>query len=228
MTGKFSDNLEFADSAKKKSFVDSIVSGNFHNQAAKGAESALSCMLARTAAYTGQEVTWDAFAEIQGSLGSQNRYQQAALVRSNAANHSALITMERAKQIKVDRLQTNLFEEHFMSRTSRRDFLKSSANDRLHLGTRRHGTSWFTGSIRRCRSASCARHTSSARSAPLALKKGVLLDMLPEKMSFAERFMLAKNVGFDVVQAPTTPNQQTAEEIRARGRQGRYSTSIPS
>ena len=60
MTGKFSDNLEFADSAKKKSFVDSIVSGNFHNQAAKGAESALSCMLARTAAYKGQEVTWDA------------------------------------------------------------------------------------------------------------------------------------------------------------------------
>jgi myo-inositol 2-dehydrogenase/D-chiro-inositol 1-dehydrogenase len=60
VTGKFSDNLEFADSAKKKSFIDSIVSGNFHNQAAKGAESALSCMLARTAAYKGQEVTWDA------------------------------------------------------------------------------------------------------------------------------------------------------------------------
>ena len=50
--------------------------------------------------------------------------------------------------------------------------------------------------------------------APLALKKGVLLDMLPEKMSFAERFMLAKDVGFDVVQAPTMPNQQTAEEIK--------------
>jgi myo-inositol 2-dehydrogenase / D-chiro-inositol 1-dehydrogenase len=59
VTGKFSDNLQFADSAKKKSFVDSIVTANFHNQAAKGAESALSCMLARTAAYKGQEVTWD-------------------------------------------------------------------------------------------------------------------------------------------------------------------------
>jgi myo-inositol 2-dehydrogenase/D-chiro-inositol 1-dehydrogenase len=58
-TGKFSDNLEFADSAKKKSFIDSITSGNFHNQAAKGAESALTCMLARTAAYTGHQVTWD-------------------------------------------------------------------------------------------------------------------------------------------------------------------------
>lgn len=58
-TGKFTSNLEFADAEKKKAFVESITSGNFHNQAAKGAESALSCMMARTAAYTGQEVMWD-------------------------------------------------------------------------------------------------------------------------------------------------------------------------
>jgi len=58
-TGNFSSNLEFADSEKKKAFVASITSGNFHSQAAKGAESALSCMMARSAAYTGREVTWD-------------------------------------------------------------------------------------------------------------------------------------------------------------------------
>jgi myo-inositol 2-dehydrogenase/D-chiro-inositol 1-dehydrogenase len=58
-TGSFSSNLEFADAEKKKAFVESITSGKFHNQAAKGAESALSCMMARTAAYTGSEVTWD-------------------------------------------------------------------------------------------------------------------------------------------------------------------------
>jgi len=58
-TGNFSSNLEFADSEKKKAFVESITTGNFHNQAAKGAESALSCMMARSAAYTGREVTWD-------------------------------------------------------------------------------------------------------------------------------------------------------------------------
>lgn len=58
-TGKFTSNLEFADAEKKKSFVESITSGNFHNQAGKGAESALSCMLARSAAYQGREVTWD-------------------------------------------------------------------------------------------------------------------------------------------------------------------------
>src|SRR6266576_3145999 len=59
VTGSFTSNLEFADTEKKKAFVESISSGNFHNQAAKGAESALSCMMARTAAYTGHEVTWD-------------------------------------------------------------------------------------------------------------------------------------------------------------------------
>ena len=59
VTGKFTSNLEFADREKKKAFVESITSGNFHNQADKGAESALSCMMARTAAYTGREVTWE-------------------------------------------------------------------------------------------------------------------------------------------------------------------------
>ena len=58
-TGKFTSNLELADPEKKKAFVSSITSGHFHNQAAKGAESALSCMLARLAAYAGRETTWD-------------------------------------------------------------------------------------------------------------------------------------------------------------------------
>jgi myo-inositol 2-dehydrogenase / D-chiro-inositol 1-dehydrogenase len=59
VTGKFVSNLESADPEKKKAFVESITSGKFHNQAEKGAESALSCMMARTAAYKGHEVTWD-------------------------------------------------------------------------------------------------------------------------------------------------------------------------
>jgi myo-inositol 2-dehydrogenase / D-chiro-inositol 1-dehydrogenase len=59
-TGKFTtSNLEQADPEKKKAFVESITSGKFHNQGAKGAESALSCIMARSAAYTGGEVTWD-------------------------------------------------------------------------------------------------------------------------------------------------------------------------
>jgi myo-inositol 2-dehydrogenase / D-chiro-inositol 1-dehydrogenase len=61
-SGVFHDNLAQADPEKKKSFVDSILSGNFHNQAAQGVESALSCMMARHAAYTGKEVTYEAIA----------------------------------------------------------------------------------------------------------------------------------------------------------------------
>src|SRR5438309_156859 len=59
VTGNFTSNLELADSEKKKAFVESITSGKFHNQTAKGTESALSCIMARTAAYTGREVTWE-------------------------------------------------------------------------------------------------------------------------------------------------------------------------
>lgn len=59
VTGNFSDNLAQADSEKHAAFIRSIVSGQFHNQAALGAESALTAMLGRTAAYTGRETTWD-------------------------------------------------------------------------------------------------------------------------------------------------------------------------
>ena len=59
VTGNFTSNLEQADPEKKKAFLESIASGKFHNQTAAGADSALSCMMARTAAYTGREVSWD-------------------------------------------------------------------------------------------------------------------------------------------------------------------------
>ena len=58
-TGNFSSNLQLADAEKKKAFVDSISGGNFHSQADKGAESAISCMMAREAAFKKREITWD-------------------------------------------------------------------------------------------------------------------------------------------------------------------------
>lgn len=60
--GIFEDNLAQADPAKKMSFVDSILRGKYHNQAAQGVESALSCMMARRAAYTGEEASYSAVA----------------------------------------------------------------------------------------------------------------------------------------------------------------------
>jgi hypothetical protein len=53
------DGLAGAEAVKTKAFVDSITSGKFHNQAATGAESALSAILGRMAAYSGHEVTWE-------------------------------------------------------------------------------------------------------------------------------------------------------------------------
>jgi hexulose-6-phosphate isomerase len=38
--------------------------------------------------------------------------------------------------------------------------------------------------------------------------------MLPGKVSYADRFKMARDVGFAVVQAPTTPDQRSAEEIK--------------
>jgi predicted dehydrogenase len=57
--GTFKGALDQADSEKQKAFVESITSRRFHNQAAQGAESALSAILGRTAAYTGRPVTWE-------------------------------------------------------------------------------------------------------------------------------------------------------------------------
>jgi predicted dehydrogenase len=57
--GAFSDNLAFADRDKERTFIDSITSGNSHNQIAAGVETALSCMLGRMAGLTKHEVAWD-------------------------------------------------------------------------------------------------------------------------------------------------------------------------
>jgi len=57
--GVFHDALEQADAEKEKAFISSITSGRFHNQAALGAETALSTILGRQAAYSGQTLTWE-------------------------------------------------------------------------------------------------------------------------------------------------------------------------
>lgn len=89
-----------------------------------------------------------------------------------------------------------------MHNSSRREFLKSSL------------TAAGAGSLSTCLPASAlSAATTSPRelffvpadSATLPIKKGVLLEMLPEKLSYVDGFKLARDVGSDVVQAPTTP-----------------------
>ncbi len=58
-SGLFRDNLAQADAEKHKAFIRSIMSGKFENQGAQGVESALSCIMAREAAYSGEPLGWD-------------------------------------------------------------------------------------------------------------------------------------------------------------------------
>jgi myo-inositol 2-dehydrogenase/D-chiro-inositol 1-dehydrogenase len=53
------NTLEQANAEKVKAFVDGIRSGTFVNESKQGAESTLSTILGRTAAYKDAEVTWD-------------------------------------------------------------------------------------------------------------------------------------------------------------------------
>ncbi|HJS43428.1 MAG TPA: sugar phosphate isomerase/epimerase family protein [Gemmatimonadales bacterium] len=49
---------------------------------------------------------------------------------------------------------------------------------------------------------------------PPAIKKGLVFDMVSDKLSYADRFKLVRDSGFEVVQALTEPDQQKAEEIK--------------
>jgi L-ribulose-5-phosphate 3-epimerase len=98
-----------------------------------------------------------------------------------------------------------------MRRASRREFLKSSVTAGCAAG--------LSGAFVECATAArgaMPHLVSETTSSPatLPIKKGVLLDMLPDNLSYAERFKLARAVGFEVVQAPTEPDQRKAEEIK--------------
>src|SRR5437764_6658470 len=52
------------------------------------------------------------------------------------------------------------------------------------------------------------------REPPIAIKKGVVFDMVSDKRSYADRFKLVRDTGFEVVQALTEPDQHKAEEMK--------------
>jgi L-ribulose-5-phosphate 3-epimerase len=57
---------------------------------------------------------------------------------------------------------------------------------------------------------------SSSLSAPAqgSIKKAVLISMLPEKISYMDRFKMAREVGFEAVEAQTIKDQREAEAIK--------------
>ncbi len=84
------------------------------------------------------------------------------------------------------------------SEASRRDFLKLTVAGTAALGAL---------------PASFAE-TAGRSGGKLSLEKGLVYSMLPEKMSVPDRFKLARDTGFKVVQAPTTPDTRAAEELK--------------
>jgi len=57
--GKSNNNIDTSEAEKEKAFVDSILSGRFHNQAAEAVDTTLTCIMGRMAAYSGKTVTWE-------------------------------------------------------------------------------------------------------------------------------------------------------------------------
>src|SRR6059036_3973928 len=97
----------------------------------------------------------------------------------------------------------------FMENPSRREFLKSSLTVACSTSL------GVCGAAELLTASPASSGVAPAPSpAPLPIKKGVLLDMLPAKLSYAERMKLARDVGFEVIQAPTTPDEREAEAIK--------------
>jgi L-ribulose-5-phosphate 3-epimerase len=87
-----------------------------------------------------------------------------------------------------------------MGKSSRREFLRSSVAAAAVIPS----SSFLAPELR-----------SGNPDQSLALQKGLVYGMLPKTLSHLDRCKLAKEVGFEIVQAPTTPDEQTAEEMKA-------------
>jgi L-ribulose-5-phosphate 3-epimerase len=116
-------------------------------------------------------------------------------------------------------------KEETKVKVSRRDFLKLSqavaagasveVASRVVIGGQPPPLSQpqrHTGAAEASRSA--VEATSAQRAGGSShITKGILLDMLPKNLSYADRFKMARDTGFEVLQAPTTPEQGEAEEM---------------
>jgi L-ribulose-5-phosphate 3-epimerase len=99
------------------------------------------------------------------------------------------------------------------SSSSRREFLKTSLTATCSVGFGGSALAEIL-SVPHAEASAPSAATSLPRAGSLKLKKGVVFDMLPAKLSYADRLKMARDVGLDVVQAPTTPDENQAEELK--------------
>jgi len=93
-----------------------------------------------------------------------------------------------------------------MRDSSRREFLKSSVTTVCAAGL-------GAGALRRSVAATSSR-TAPAPVSGATIKKGLVFDMVPENLGYADRFKMAREAGFEVVQVPTEPDERKAGEIK--------------
>ncbi len=96
-----------------------------------------------------------------------------------------------------------------MRNKSRREFLKSSVTAACAAGL---GGGGLAGSLGAAPASTSVPTPQS--STPLPTKKGVWFGMLPANLSYADRYKMARDVGFEVVQAPTESDERKAEEVK--------------
>jgi L-ribulose-5-phosphate 3-epimerase len=68
-------------------------------------------------------------------------------------------------------------------------------------------------------SAAAAPFLAAAAPARLPIRKAVEYNMLPRTMSVREKFLLAKGIGFEAIELPTTPDPAKAEEMLAASKE---------
>jgi L-ribulose-5-phosphate 3-epimerase len=88
-------------------------------------------------------------------------------------------------------------------RSSRRDFLKVSVGAACVAPLSSMGTA-----------ASPATAVPGASPTPAHIKKAVQINMLPKQLSYADRFKLARDAGFDAVEGQTVTDAKEAEEVK--------------
>lgn len=95
-------------------------------------------------------------------------------------------------------------------RPTRRDFLKSSLTAACVSGL---GSGAVAESLAH---ANAAFNENPAHLPPAAssMKKGLVFDMVSSSLSYADRFKIVRDAGFQVVQALTEPDEHKAEEMK--------------
>jgi len=105
--------------------------------------------------------------------------------------------------------------EENKAQITRREFVKASVAAAIATGiggrTLAGDTAGAPGASACAESVALSLHAAGAA---LPIKKGLVFDMLPGSMSVADRFKLARDAGFEVVQAPTTPDEHEAEQLK--------------